>query len=119
MPCTDIASNAGKVSPAIFNAWCGCRPCGTLVQIAWFPSTHVLGMAESDQSPFRDGTENLFVSSNLPPVGLFELNKFFAAMLVVPTLPDCGIVRDVRIRDFVQCQETPITHLRRGIRVLG
>ena len=67
----------------------------------------------------RPDMATLLVAANLPPVGLLELHELFAAVLVVPTLPGGGIVRDIRIRDFVQRQEAPISRLRCGVRILG
>src|SRR6267143_3919293 len=55
----------------------------------------------------------LFVAADLPPIKEFEFGHFFEAMFPVPAAPGERVRGQTLIRNFLQREESPASHLAR------
>src|SRR5580698_9334501 len=66
-----------------------------------------------------ESTESgLLVPSYPPPIHLLKLRHLVRAVIVIPMFPGVGIGGLVLAGNFCQSQESPVTHLGRGLGIL-
>jgi len=53
----------------------------------------------------------LFVAADLPPIQAFEFGHFFGAVFLIPAAPGEGVRGKIFVRDFLQREESPVSHL--------
>src|SRR5712691_10203378 len=59
----------------------------------------------------------LFVAADLPPFKAFEFGHLFGAVLLIPAAPAKRVRGQTFIRDFLEREESPASHLPGGARI--
>jgi len=77
----------------------------TIVSVTAEDAKHVLS------APAYVARSLLFVAADLPPIKAFEFGHFFGAMFPVPAAPGERVRGQILIRNFLQREESPASHL--------